>query len=324
MLFEQETLIADWGQKRERNIVIDLVSTKDERSEAFQDFCNHLARIVPEIRIKTETEDEFTLPGIRIENIFYQAIPVDKELELFLNRLADSAFFARQLPVTVRGLLNRLGLPAPLKIYITPHCPFCPVTVKQLLCVAAASKFIKLTLIDGTLFPELANLDNIRSAPTVLLDDQYRWTGSIQIQEVVEMILNRDPSRLSATSLEDMLKDGEAVRVAEMMTASGKIFPALLDLMVHEKWPVRLGAMVAFETMAAHNQELAAQFVPLLWERFFQVKDVVKGDILYLLGQSGDGGAIAKLESILIGPYSDDVREAAADALEEIRCRSLK
>jgi hypothetical protein len=168
------------------------------------------------------------------------------------------------------------------------------------------------------LFPEMAKSDNIKSAPTVLLDEQYRWTGSVQVQEIVDMTLNRDPAQLSTTSLRNMFEDGEAVNVAEMMMSSGKVFPAFLELLVHEKWPVRLGAMVVFETVAAQNSSLASQTIPFLWERFPGSEDTVKGDILYLFGISGDQRTIPKLETVLNGHYSDEVKEAAAEALKEV------
>ena len=150
------------------------------------------------------------------------------------------------------------------------------------------------------------------------LDDLYRWTGSIQAREVVDMILTRDPSSLSAASLRDMFEDGDAVGVAEMMLGRKKIFPAFLELLIHDKWPVRLGAMVAFETIAAKSSDLAARAIPFLWERFSLAEDTVKGDILYLLGVSGDKKTTPKLTTILSGPYSAEIKEAAADALKEL------
>jgi len=315
---EEERKIALWGQKLKNDIPMELTITKDKRSRAFQTFCDNLSRVAPKIRTKTEKEDEAKPPVIRIGNVRYQAIPTDKELEPFLSALAGNESPDRQLPASLKELVDSIEIPARLKIYITPHCPFCPVAVKQLLSLAAANEGIKLTIIDGALFPEAAKSDNIQSAPTVLLDDLYRWTGAIQLSEIADMILNRDPSRLSASSLKDMLEEGNAAGVAEMMTDSGKIFPAFLELLVSEKWPVRLGAMVVFETIAEKNSKLIAQAIPFLWERFPQVEDTVKGDVLYLFGIAGDESLIPKLETVLSGPYSAEVKEAAAEALEEV------
>ena len=310
--------IADWGQTLKDDIRIHLILTEDERSQTFQDFCEELTRIAPKIKIKQEKEDESKPPVIRVGNVGYQAIPAGKELEPFLSMLVDGDGQTQNGPLSVHKKLHQTRVPALLKVYIMPHCPFCPATVKQLLCLAAASESIRLTIIDGALFPEKAASDKIQSAPTVLLDDQFYWTGSIQIEEIVDMILNRDPSRLSASSLKAMFEEGGAVEVAGMMLDNGKIFPALMELLIHKKWPVRLAAMMVFETLAEENNMLVHHTIPYLWDSFLTAEDTVKGDILYLLGKSGDKGIIPKLETVLNGPYGVDVKEAAEEAVEAL------
>ena len=315
---EEKKKIADWSQTLKDDIRIQLILTEDERSQAFKDFCDDLTGIAPNIKIKREKDDESKPPIIRIGNVGYQAIPTGKELEPFLSVLADGDGQTQNGPLSVHQKLHQIRVPALLKVYIMPRCPFCPATVKQLLCLAAASESIKLTIIDGSFFPEKAASDNIQSAPTVLLDDQFYWTGSMQMEEIVDMILNRDPSRLSASSLKVMFEEGGAVKVAGMMLDSGKIFPAFTELLVHKKWPVRLAAMVTFETIAEENYTLLHHTIPYLWDCFSTAEDTVKGDILYLLGKSGDKGIIPKLETVLNGPYGVDVKEAAQEALEAL------
>ena len=315
---KEKKQIAGWSQTLKDDIRIHLILTDDERSQTFKEFCDDLARIVPKIKIKQEKDDESKPPVIRVGNVGYHAIPTGKELEPFLSALFDGDGQAQNSPLSTYKKVHQIRVPALLKVYITPHCPFCPAAVKQLLCLAAVSESIKLTIIDGAFFPEMAASDKIQSAPTVLLDDQFYWTGSIRIEEIVDMILNRDPSRLSASSLEAMFEEGKAVEVAGMMLDSGKIFSAFTELLVHKKWPVRLAAMVAFETIAEENRTLVHQTLPSLLDFFLTAEDTVKGDILYLLGKSGDKGIIPKLETVLNGPYGVDVKEAAQEALEAL------
>lgn len=319
MTSEEEKKIAQWSKTLQNSIPIDLILTGDHRSDAFLDFCNNLSRIASSVLVKTDKEDLSEPPVIRVGNVTYQAIPTGSELEPFLKLLSGLNSDAAQLPLPVQSKLVKIQIPAPLKIYITPFCPFCPATVTQLLCLASVTESVKLTVIDGVMFPEAAKSDRIQSAPTVVLDDQYRWTGSIQLAEIVDMILNRDPSRLSVSSLKDMCAEGNAARVAEMMLDRAKIFPAFPELLVHAKWPVRLGAMVAFETIAAQNSQLAAQAIPFLWQHFRKANDTIKGDILYLMGVSGSKEIIPQIEAVVNGSYHSEVKEAAAEALEELR-----
>jgi len=316
---EEKKQIANWGRTLKEDIFIRLVLTGDERSRTFQDFCETLAQIVPMINLNKEKDEDTKFPVIRIGNVAYQAIPMGRELEPFLMAMSGKGDDIQDISTSVQDKLLQVRIPAQLKIYIMPHCPFCPVLVKQLLLLAAACKSIKLIIIDGALFPETAASDKIRTAPTVLLDDQFHWSGTVQIENIVDMVLSRDPSKLSALSLEAMFGDGGAVKVAEMMLDAGKIFPAFLELLIHQKWPVRLAAMVAFETIAEKNRSLIRHAIPFLWNSFSEAEDTVKGDILYLFGISGDTQLIPKLETVLNGAYADEVKEAAEEALESLK-----
>lgn len=315
---EQEKSIARWGQALANDIELGLVLTEDERSKGFENFVDRLTAICPKIHVKIERDDESSVPGIKIGNILYHAIPLERELDPFLNLMADPDTCSGQTPVSIRDRIDQIQFPALLKVYITPRCPFCPATVRQLISLALANELIALRIVDGFLFADMAAADNIHSAPTVLLDEQFRWSGSIQMPEIVDIILNRDPSQLSSSSLTSLIKDGSAAWVAEMMLESDHIFPAFMELLVHEKWPIRLGAMVAFETIAEKNRQLLVQTIPFLWDKFLQADDAVKGDILYLYGQLKNEHVISKLKSVVAGYYSEQVKEAAVETLQEL------
>jgi alkyl hydroperoxide reductase subunit AhpF len=106
--------------------------------------------------------------------------------------LGDGNAFADRIDPDVRQRLAQLRAPALVKVYITPHCPFCPTTVSILLGLAACSDQVRMTVIDGEMFPDAAQKDRINAAPTVILDDQFRWTGSVDAGELVTLMLDRD------------------------------------------------------------------------------------------------------------------------------------
>jgi HEAT repeat protein len=114
-----------------------------------------------------------------------------------------------------------------------------------------------------------------------------------------------------------MLKEGEAGRLAEMMLAKTQIFPAFYALLIHPKWPVRLGAMVVMEELIEKNLDLALDLIPPLWQQFDTVDDRVKGDLLYIFGQTGQKEIIPYLTKVLKGEFEQEVKEAAREALEK-------
>jgi hypothetical protein len=315
---EDEAIITEWYRNVDGEIRIGLIRAEDDRSKQIQTFCEDFSRLAPGIRIEQEENDGEQPAEISIgQNISYQGVPLGRELAPFLDALSDRAALAGKLPSSVREALNQIRVPAILKVYIAPQCPFCPQVVTMALTLAASEGLIYLTIIDGALFSERAENDHVRSVPTVILDDQFRWTGAIQLEELVHMMLTRDPFQLGTDSLRKIIEQGDAAGLAQMMMESGKIYPAFLDLLIHEKWQIRLGAMVTFEYLAEERKEMASQVIVPLWDRFSRVDDQVKGDILYVLGESKDPSVIPKLKSVSNGPYSDEVLEAAIEALEK-------
>ena len=319
MTSEEERRIKIWNSKLSRDVHIHVLLTDDERGQKLKAFCENLTKLAPRIRVAQEEGEPNEPPAIQVgRTLRYHGIPLGTELEPFLEALSDSHERGANLPEPIQNRLKELRLPAMLRLFVSQQCPFCPTTVRQITPLLSMNEFVHLTIVDCTLFPEVAQSNRIQSVPTLLLEEEFRWTGSLRLEEVLEVMTNRDPAKLGSLSLERMLREGNAAKVAEMMLDSGEIFPAFLDLLVHRKWPVRLGAMVVMEEIANRDPQLAAQVIDPRWERFDHVEDSVKGDIVYVLGESGGHKVVPRVQRILAGEYHPDVKEAAKETIEKI------
>jgi HEAT repeat protein len=149
-----------------------------------------------------------------------------------------------------------------------------------------------------------------------------RWTGNAPPAEVVEMIINQDPSMLSIPSLQTILEDGRASWIAAKMMGANAVFPSFIGLLLHPTWSVRLGAMVVLEEMAETTPDLAARIAPHLWKAFGEADTTVKGDILYALGEVGDQSMGTRIKALIPTLENKDLREAALDALAALASRS--
>jgi hypothetical protein len=317
---DEERQIALFNDQLKQDIRLRLVKTCHEGSRQLEAFCMALHKAAPKIHVVNEKDESDAPSELRIHSrIRYQAVPLGHELVSFLEALSW-IYNGRALPsLPYSSLLDSLSLPAELKLYIAELCPFCPAVVGSLLPLAISSDWIQVTVIDAGLYLEEARANRIQSVPTLVLDEQFRWTGAVKIQEVLEAIIHRDPSRLEADTLMNMIADGNAGLLAKMMLEKDMVFPALLDLLVHPKWPVRLGAMVALETIAAEKPVLAQKMVAPLWARFDAADVKVKGDILYVVGEIDTGGSIERIQDILNrnADYDAEIIEAAEEALEK-------
>ena len=77
--------------------------------------------------------------------------------------------------------------------------------------------------------------------------------------------------------------------------------------------------MVAFETLAEQDADLAGQVVEPLVAVFADAEDMVKGDLLHVIGESGNEAALPFLSSVAAGDYDGEVISAAEEAIEKLQ-----
>lgn len=283
-------------------------------------FAGKLRELTTALQIKKEPVGTGEYPGFYIgTGLSCHFIPSDLKLDQFLNALKLSQTSNLTEHDDETALFRTLDLPADLRLYVAEGCPHCPKVLSQLIVLPFINGKIRLRVFDPLFFPELAEKEVVRSVPTIILDQDFRWTGAVDPVELARVITSRDPSMLSAGSLDTLLKEGNAQSLATMFKESAQIYPAFIELLTHPVWSTRLGAMVVMETLIETDPVLAAQIQPPIWSTFETSGDAVKGDLLYIIGELGLRDDIARLEAIEAGKYSSEVKEAANEALAKMR-----
>jgi hypothetical protein len=313
--------IGNWVSGQKSFGTMTLAPADEPAGDHLTAFYTAFKDLTPLLKAKKDSDDPFQAPALiigRHQNIAYQAVPAGKELAPFLQAMTMAAEETVGLSRELDTQLQRIEVPVQLKLYIALQCPHCPLVVQRMLPLASASPMIRLTVIDAQLFEEKARADQIRSVPTLILDDALRWTGQVDVDEILKLCIERDPSAMSPASLRQILDAGDAARAAAMMRQQGKVFPALVELLIHPRWSVRLGAMVTVEYLADETPALAAELADALWSRFHDLTEQVQGDVLHVIGLSRTASARAYLEKVMSGDYPVEVKEAAEEALEEI------
>ncbi|MFP4031637.1 MAG: hypothetical protein ACLFTV_08760 [Desulfococcaceae bacterium] len=315
----EEARVAEWHRRSDAPATLTLLDTGGPRMDGFREFAADLVRLAPRVTLKTEREDApGALPGYRVgDGVAFHMVPLGRELSPFLMALSPEG---PSPPDGAAEALADLRAPVTLRLYVALTCPHCPMALQGLLGIAAASEKVRLSVIDGGLFPDRAEADKIQAVPTLFLENR-RWTGQVQPAEILDALAGVDPADMSPATMERMIAEGQAPKLAELMEAEGRFFPAVLDVLTHETWPVRLGAMVAAETLADEAPEIAAEMAAPLWGRYAEADDTVRGDILYVLGLVGGPDDLPAIRKIAGGDAAEGVREAAAEAADLIRER---
>ncbi len=315
---ESQTKIKTFTQTRPIKTRIQRISAGHAEDHQFALMAHALSTLIPDLIIEEEKTDA-GLPGFRLkDNITYSALPLDKELGPFLEALDGLSGQGAPLSDEIAKTLDGIGIPVRLTLYIALQCPFCPTVVGTVLPLALHCPQIRLHIIDGSLFPETAAKEGVMSAPCLILDDGFRWTGQVTAQEILNMVLHRDPAQLSASSLQTILEQGDASWISRQLIEKNQIFDGFIDLLLHDTWSVRLGAMVIVEDLCESVPELAARICPTLMDRFDEKDIPVKGDILYVLGLAGDEDAGEWIRARLASFDHRDLADAAQDALETL------
>jgi len=305
-----------------RDIRVHLALTRHDLSDRFQVYGRQLQEAVPRIDLVTAVENASEPPWLETAaGIRFHALPEGDKLDSLVDALQPPDGDDAAIPAAQRAWLQQMPLPAEIRLYIAPTCPFCPQALQQWVALARTGRQLRLRVIDGALFPEKAREDKIQAVPTLVLDPHLRWSGRIPVNAVLEQLATRDPGRLSSAALDGSIKEGLAEQVAQAMMAAGRLFPSIFDLLTHPKWPTRLGAMVVMETIAAADPELAAEAVPILRQRYDRLEDPVKGDVLYIIGETGDHRSIPFLKKVAAASGNAEVRQAAREALASIQQR---
>lgn len=319
MTDEEKERIRAFGSALEAEIHLACSASGAGRGVAIADFCLELERLVPSIRIDEADSEPGDPPGIFIgDGLRFHGVPSGGELEGFLEAVAWAAGLRRDSEPSLEATLRDIALPADIRMYVTSQCPFCPAVLRSLVPLPFLNPRLHLRVIEGDRYPEMAAADGVKSVPTVILDDRFRWTGSVKRDEILALLLERDPATLGADSLAGMLAEGRAAEVASFMLQARAISPAFVELLIHEKWPLRLAAMVAAEEVAEADPNLVVDIVEALWERFEALDAARQGDILYLFGEMEAMDAIPGLKAVLLGTYPDEVKEAAQEAMEQL------
>lgn len=309
-------IIRSWASALSAPVALTLHTTGDAESNEMTRFGQSLADAAGERLVLTLKKSEGPLPFFETkQGLKFFTLPGEKLLDLLLYALKGSP---EAIPSSQAAPLERLALPATLDLFVAEFCPHCPRIARQLITLALANPHIRLSLYDGSLFPKEAEKRGVQAAPTLIYDGDMRWSGQFDVASAMEVVAGRAPEELSADAIRALLEEGEAARVTAMVAGAAKPFASLNTLLAHEKWSVRLGAMVVMEELAESHPAIVSETAAALLADRDALDPAALGDIVYIAGLSCDIAHLPTLRAILQGPCDDALREAVEEAIEAI------
>jgi glutaredoxin len=212
------------------------------------------------------------------------------------------------------------ALSGKLTLFVADGCPHCPIVAKEVRALGADNPGIELSVVDIHANPEAARAAEVLAVPTLVVNDRVRLTGTVNGEDLSQLLL--EPGALTASSLRRFIDQGNTNALAELMVAENAVIPALFELLTESTFSIRLGAMTVAEKLSELDRALAVSIVDPLWARFPAAEESVRGDILYLLGELGARHLLPDIEAVSKGDYSEDVKEAALEAVDALKAGS--
>lgn len=296
--------VLSWNAHVSGHVSMRLHRTRDPRSATLQTFADDLTALSPYITLHTVFEDTDDLPGFFIGNSWiWHAAPSGAALQPFLETLAlfqemsavPGRFGEDGLAPTMgpnradlRQMLLRLHSPRELLVFTAPPCPHCAHTLLELAPMPFKTPYLVVRVVDALLCAETAQAAAIRSVPTILYGEDFRWTGRVDLAHVLEVVCRDANTELSAATAIRLLKEGKAQELSQLMLSSANPWADFSSVLTHAEWSVRLGALVVLEELVAKDPLKAQAYLPLLWEHMDDLPRAVQGDVVYATGIVGD------------------------------------
>ncbi len=249
-------------------------------------------------------EPSLSLPGVKIDNseIYFHAVPKQNELQSFIHAIK----------IVAEGVKE--GSEIRIITFVTPICPNCRATVDSINTLA--QKFaIGHHIVDATMFPDFAEKYGVMSAPTTFIG-RMKFVGAISLAKAEKYIrdaINGD----YRDYLAEKLMGGEMDDVKTLIVEEG-LGELLGELMGHEEFVVRLGAMATAE--ALKDEKEVVEGVKRTLRKLLKHEDArIREDAAMMLGMLGDEEDVKELENLI--SEGGRVADSAREAVEEIRRR---
>ncbi len=185
-------------------------------------------------------EPSLSLPGIKIDNsqIYFHAIPKQNELESFINAIK----------IVAEGVKE--GSEIRIITFVAPICPNCKATVDSINTLARKYA-IEHHVVDATMFHDFAEKHGVMSVPTAFIG-KMRFVGALTLSKAEKLIRDAINGDYRDYLVEKLMK-GE-IEDVKAIVVEEKLGELLGELMGHEEFMVRLGAMATAEALEGEEE----------------------------------------------------------------------
>lgn len=183
--------------------------------------------------------------------IVFTGIPGGHEFNSLILAILHTSGSEMKLDEGVRNLIKQVSKPLKFEVYISLSCHNCPEVVQALNQFALLNKNISSEMIDGGLFPELIEANDIQGVPSVYLNGELFANGKVDAAQLLDKLIEVEPEITQAADQPGLPLQDVTVIGGGPAGVSAAIYSARKGLKV-TLIADRLGGQVK-DTMAIEN-----------------------------------------------------------------------
>lgn len=130
----------------------------------------------------------------KANGIEFSGIPSGHEFNSLVLAVLHSSGTALKLDNSLKNLVANIGEDLKFEVFISLSCQNCPDVVQALNQFATINPHITSETIDGGLYPELIEKNNIQGVPTVLLNGKTFANGKVDTAQLLDKLMKEYPS----------------------------------------------------------------------------------------------------------------------------------
>ncbi|MEN6669344.1 alkyl hydroperoxide reductase subunit F [Psychrobacter sp. B38] len=207
--------VKSYSENMTRPITFVLGSGEHSKRAELIDFLTKIAGTTDKINFDSAATDD-SLPSpisfavrshidgtLTDTGIVFSGIPGGHEFTSLILAILQAGGHTLKLDEGVQKLIKRFNKPLQFQTYVSLSCHSCPEVVQALNQFALLNDDISNEMIDGALFQEQVDANNIQGVPAVFLNGKPFANGKIDTAKLIEKLQDQYPDLLSEASEDD-------------------------------------------------------------------------------------------------------------------------